>query len=85
MKLCLTPTSEIQMDGPDFQGHPFPDEQPKKKVLPMIKEFVKKFDKNRSTLRNDFRANRPSSYLDLVKRVVKILSDDEKYRRCFLG
>lgn len=40
----------------------------------MIQEFVAIFDANRKALREDFRENRPSSYLDVVKRVISLLA-----------
>lgn len=45
----------------------------------MIKKFVALFDANREALREDFRKNPPGSYLDVVKRVVAILSEVEDY------
>lgn len=47
----------------------------------MIQEFVALFDANREALYEDFRKNKPDSYLDVVKRVVTILSKGEDYDR----
>jgi hypothetical protein len=45
----------------------------------MIKEFVEKFENNKSKLEALFREKHPDDYAEVVKNVVSILTDDDDY------
>jgi len=45
----------------------------------MIKEFVERFDRNRGKLLGGFKTAHPENYLEIVKRVVEVIVDDDEY------
>lgn len=45
----------------------------------MIQPFVDKLIANRESLINEFKVNRPNGYDDLIKRLIQLLEDKNKY------
>lgn len=45
----------------------------------MIKEFVKRFNENKSNLEERYRKKRPESYEDIVKWTIEAISDEDDY------
>lgn len=45
----------------------------------MIKEFVKRFNENKSNLEERYRKKRPESYEDIVKWTIETISDEDDY------
>lgn len=45
----------------------------------MIQEFVERFEKNKSQIEAAFKANHPESYIDVVREVIKAVTNDDGY------
>jgi hypothetical protein len=45
----------------------------------MIEELIKRFDANRDAIKNEFLAEHPSSYDDIVRTVVSHITSEDEY------